>query len=124
MPKVGVLHARISSVLIGMLTQGLGPAGTAHEVLGRWSGQLSPQVLVCSATVPSHPGFGFGIRVVFAGQGVRISGTRGAWLKLKSWRTLPRMAAFSRTSGRESGRPSVAGLSLAPPRKSSSMNFR
>src|SRR5215510_12107628 len=86
--------------------------------------QLSPQVLVCSATVPLQPGFGFGTRVVFAGQGFRISGARGGWLKLKSWSRLPRMEAFSRTLGRGSGRPSVAGLSRAPPRKSSSMNFR
>ena len=52
------------------------------------------------------------------------TGGRGAWLKLKSLTRLPRIGAFSRTPGRESGRPSVAGLSLAPPRKSSSMNFR
>ena len=36
----------------------------------------------------------------------------------------PRPGASSRTSGRRSGRPSVAGFSRAPPRKSSSMNFR
>ena len=43
-------------------------------------------------------GFGLGIRVVCAGQGLRISRGLGAWLKLKSPIRSPRMAAFSRTS--------------------------
>jgi hypothetical protein len=54
----------------------------------------------------------------------RIMGGFGGWLKLKSCVRSPRIAAFSRTSGRGSGRPSVSGLSRCPPRKSSSMNFR
>jgi len=52
------------------------------------------------------------------------SGGRGGWLKLKSCAMFPRIGRVSRTSGRRSGRPSVWGLSRAPPRKSSSMNFR
>ena len=52
------------------------------------------------------------------------TGVRGAWLKSKSWTMLPRIFSSSRTSGRGSGRPSVLGLSLDPPKKSSSMNLR
>jgi hypothetical protein len=54
----------------------------------------------------------------------RSSGGRGFWSKLKSSARLPRILAFSRTKGRESGRPSVFGLSRCPCRKSFSMNFR
>ena len=50
------------------------------------------------ATEPLQLGFGLGIRVVCAGQGLRISRGLGAWLKLKSPIRSPRMAAFSRTS--------------------------
>src|SRR6185437_5517791 len=54
----------------------------------------------------------------------RMSGGRGFWPKSKSWTRLPRIFAFSRTSGRESGRPSVRGLMRRACRKSSSMNLR
>ena len=37
-----------------------------------------------------------------------MSGDRGFWLKSKSFARLPRIGALSRTSGRGSGRPSVA----------------
>jgi len=47
---------------------------------------------------------------VVGGHRFKINGRRGGWLKLKSRIRLPSTGAFSRTSGRESGRPSVAGL--------------
>ena len=53
---------------------------------------------MCRATEPLQLGFGLGIRVVCAGQGLRISRGLGAWLKLKSRIRSPRKAAFSRTS--------------------------
>src|SRR2546430_9010417 len=58
-----------------------------------------------------------------AGCGFRISAGRGFCLKLKSRTSVPRIAWFSRTSGRESGRPSVNGSNRCPRRKSSSMNL-
>ena len=53
----------------------------------------------------------------------RITGDRGACEKSKSAERSPSCGAFSRTSGRGSGRPSVFGSRRWPPRKSSSMNF-
>src|SRR5215469_556613 len=90
----------------------------------RASAQLFPQVLACSGIESVHPGLGAGISVMPGGQGFRISGGSGVWLKLKSLTRFPSLCAFSRTSGRESGRPSVTGLSRAWWRKSSSMNLR
>jgi len=58
------------------------------------------------------------------GCGGRITAGLGSWLKSKSCLISPRIGTFSRTSGRESGRESVAGSIRLPPRKSSSMNFR
>jgi hypothetical protein len=76
----------------------------------------------CAGTVGTEPG---GLE---AGPGSgcvgRISGARGVWQKLKSLARFPRPGASSRTSGRESGRPSVFGFRRRPSRKSSSMNFR
>src|SRR5436305_8451626 len=64
---------------------------------------------------------------VEAGPGVGLVDStnpgRGDWLKSKSLSRLPSIEAFSRTSGRGSGRPSVLGLRRCPPRKSSSMNL-
>src|SRR5215510_13847587 len=77
-----------------------------------------------SFTLPLQPGFGLGVSVVLAGHGSRISGDSGAWLKSKSFVRSPSNDRLSRTLGRESGRPSVAGSRRAPPRKSSSMNLR
>ena len=54
----------------------------------------------------------------------RIRGRVGAWLKLNSAARLPSAGSTSRTLGRLSGRPSVAGSMRSLPRKSSSMNFR
>ena len=54
----------------------------------------------------------------------RSTGALGFWLKSKSAAMFPSSGSSSRTSGRGSGRPSVLGFSLAPSRKSSSMNFR
>ena len=42
---------------------------------------------------------------------------RGFWVKSKSRARLPRIFTFSRTSGRESGRPSVCGSSRWPPQE-------
>src|SRR5205807_1430526 len=67
---------------------------------------------------------GRGERAHTKGRGKRKYGGRGRWLKSKSERRSPRIAAFSRTFGRRSGRPSVAGSMRCPARKSSSMNFR
>ena len=57
------------------------------------------------------------------GRSGRISRGSGFWEKSNSAARSPSTAAFSRTSGRGSGRPSVAGSSRCPPRKSSSMNL-
>src|SRR5271170_5963393 len=59
-----------------------------------------------------------------AGSTGRSNGGRGDWLKSKSSTRLPSPGASSRTSGRESGRPSVLGFRRRPVRKSSSMNFK
>src|SRR5713226_1992045 len=64
--------------------------------------------------VDAGPGPGFGSNT---------RGARGGWLKSKSDSRMPSAGLFSRTSGRESGRPSVFGSSRAPPRNASSMNF-
>ncbi len=63
------------------------------------------------------------VRVV-RGYGCRSTGGRGGCVKSKSCVRSPRMATFSRTVGRGSGRPSVRGSRRCPPRKSSSMNLR
>ena len=60
-----------------------------------------------SFTLPVQPGLGLGVNVVLAGHGSRISGGNGAWLKLKSFVRSPSSDMFSRTSGRESGRPAT-----------------
>ena len=51
-------------------------------------------------------------------------GLPGCCEKSNSLTRFPRSFAFSRTTVRESGRPSVFGSIRRPPRKSSSMNFR
>ena len=58
-----------------------------------------------------------------AGSSGSGSGGRGFRVKSKSAARSPRIFAFSRTSGRGSGRPSVLGSIRWPPRKSSSMNL-
>jgi hypothetical protein len=68
--------------------------------------------------------FAAGLDCPRVGRGGSKSGARAGWVKSKSAVRLPRMRAFSRTSGRGSGRLSVFGSMRVPPRKSSSMNFR
>ena len=58
------------------------------------------------------------------GYGFKINGGRGFWVKSNSLVRSPSCGAFSRTLGRESGRPSVFGSRRFPVRNRSSISFR
>ena len=100
---------------------GTGPRDVPGDSLGLAPGLPAPRLCACRTWLLAGPhGVEAGPGAGWAG---RMTGGRGFWAKSKSAARSPRMPAFSRTSGRGSGRPSVLGLSRAPFRKSSSMNL-
>lgn len=92
---------------------------TSHA---RFIGSLEPPLEAGLVRAPSPPrednarGFGLAgcLARVVLGCTARSIGGRGGGAKSKSRLRLPSIGAFSRTSGRASGRPSVRGSSLSP----------
>src|SRR5581483_6441174 len=95
-----------------------GPSGGLAD---RHLERLTPPGAGHAAPEPQVPGIEAGPGRGWSGS---TSGGSGGCEKSNSFMRSPSAGASSRTVGRESGRPSVAGSSRRPPRNRSSTNFR